>query len=183
MKNVLAKYSTWKLILPSFIAFAVCLYLFQSAQNDLSTIAGEPVVIIDMMPNYDKALINDFFTNIKPEGIAIHKFITSVVDMIFPIAYGVLFILLLAFFIKKILGPESNWMYLSLIPLALMIFDYQENFRILGLIDSFPDLDVAKVDRASSSSSIKSILTNVCFGMIVLFGLVLGSKTIYNRLK
>lgn len=172
MKAILSKYSNWKLILPIFLMFVVCIFLFQKYEKALSKLAGEKVQIIDMRSNYDVEEINEFFTKIKPEGIAIHKFTTAVVDMIFPVAYGCLFILLSAFFLKKITHPDSNWMYLSLLPVALMIFDYKENFNTLQLLESFPNLSAEKVDQAATITDIKSILTSVSMGLPLLLGCI-----------
>lgn len=183
MKNALAQYSTWRLILPAFIAFVVCIYFFQKAQNEMSVLAGEEVVIIDMMPSYDKAKINDFFIKIKPEGRAIHKQTTGVVDMVFPFAYGLLFILLSAFFLKKIAGPNSNWIYLSLFPVLLMLVDFKENLNTLDLLKSFPNLDADQVNSASKITGIKSMLTNLSMAMPLILGLVWLVKLVIGKKK
>lgn len=149
----------------------------------MSDLAGEDVVMIDMMSDYDKEEISDFFTKIKPEGREIHRHMTAVVDMIFPFAYGALFILLAAFFLKKIVGPNSNWMYLSLIPVLLMIFDFKENLNTLALLKSYPDLNGDMVDSASTITGIKSMLTTVSMALPLILGLIWIVKTVMNKSK
>ena len=84
MKNLLARFSNWKFIIPSLIGFLYCLNSFNVAQANMSAIAGSEVEMIDLRKNYDLEEINDFFTRIKEEGRQIHRYATGVTDMIFP---------------------------------------------------------------------------------------------------
>lgn len=183
MTNLLAKLSTWKLIIPALLGSIYCIYLFQNAQAALTELAGEPTEIIDMKRNYTAPEITEFFTKIKSEGREIHKHTTGVVDMVFPITYGLLFILLSAFLLKKITSPDSKWMYLALIPVALMIVDYIENFNTLNLLDSYPDLSAEMVDSASAITGIKEVLTNISFSLPIVLGIIWLGKWIKNRLS
>ena len=173
--------SNWKFIIPALLGFVYCIYLFQVAQRKTNQLAGEEVLMIDMRSNYSLNEINTFFTNIKSEGRQIHKHITGVTDMIFPIAYGILFILLSAFFLKKLAGPDSNWMYLSLVPVLLMILDYMENFNTLELLETYPDLTAEMVDNASNITGLKGILTNISMGLPLILGIVWLVKKFTNR--
>ena len=172
MTQLLARMANWKFILPSLLAFLYCLYLFQIYGERLNTLAGEPAPIIDVRPNYNAEEIKAFFTSIKTEGRAIHQYITGVVDMIFPFAYGFLFILLSAFFLKRITSSDSKWMYLSLVPLLLMIVDYVENFNTLELLRAYPDLSAEMVDSASQITGIKATLTSVSMGLPLVLGVI-----------
>lgn len=181
MTNLLAKFSNWKLILPAFLAFVFCIYLFQDGESKMSAIAGEPTPMIDVRENYDLAEINDFFGKIKEEGREIHAFSTGVVDMIFPFAYGLLFILLSAYFLKKITSPESKWMYLSLFPILLMIVDFIENTNTLNLLKTYPNLTADMVDSAAQITSIKSTLTSISMLLPIVLGLIWLVKWFRNK--
>ncbi len=171
MTNLLAKLSNWKLIVPALLGFIYCIYLFQTYEAQMSELAGEHTPMIDLRENYDLAEIQDFFTIIKSEGREIHRFATGVLDMIFPWAYGILFILISAFFLKKITSPDSKWMYLSLFPVLLMLVDYIENFNTLNLLDSFPNLTAEMVDSASTITGIKSTLTSISMFLPLFLGI------------
>lgn len=149
----------------------------------MSAIAGESTPLIDVRENYDLAEINDFFGKIKEEGREIHAFTTGVVDMIFPFAYGILFILLSAYFLKKITSPDSKWMYLSLIPILLMIVDFIENTNTLNLLETYPNLTAEMVDSAAQITSVKSMLTSISMFLPVSLGLIWGVKWVMNRGK
>lgn len=183
MPNLLAKLSNWKFIIPALLGFVYCIYLFQNAEVALQNLAGEKAPIIDMRKNYDAAEIRDFFTIIKPEGRQIHQHITGVVDMIFPIAYGVLFILLSAFFLKKITSPDSKWMYLSLIPILLVIVDYKENLTTLKLLEQYPDFSEEMVANAAQVTGIKSMLTEISMALPLVLGVIWLGKWVMNRMK
>jgi len=181
MTQFLAKMANWKFILPSLLAFIYCIYLFQIYGEQLNTLAGETAPIIDMRQNYDAEEIKTFFTKIKPEGRAIHQYTTGVVDMIFPFAYGFLFVLLSAFFLKKITSPDSKWMYLSLVPVLLMIVDYIENFNTLEMLAAYPDLSAEMVASASKITGIKSTLTEISMFLPIFLGVFWLIKWIRNR--
>ncbi|MFK7908256.1 MAG: hypothetical protein AB8B69_24210 [Chitinophagales bacterium] len=183
MKNLLAKTSNWKFIVPALLGFIYCIYLFQTYQSEMSTIAGEEVMMIDVREAYILNEINDLFTKIKEEGRQIHRYATGVTDMIFPFVYGILFILLAAFFLKKITRPDSNWMYLSLIPIVLMLVDYKENFNTLNLLEKFPELTPEMVESASRITSIKGTLVNISMGLPLILGLICLVKYIAARLS
>ena len=183
MKKLLTTASNWKIILPSFLAFMVCLYLFQEYQSEINAITGEESPIVDLRKDYDKAEIQEFFGLLKEEGRQMHRDITGILDMIFPFAYGSFFILVCAFFLKKITHSQSNWMYLALFPILLMLVDYWENFNTLGMLDAFPDLDAQKVVEASRITGLKNILTYVSQAIFLLSGLIYLFKYLRNRAK
>jgi len=172
MKKLLTTASNWKFILPSFLAFIVCLYLFQVNQAKINEITGTESPIVDLRKDYDKAEIQEFFGLLKEEGREIHRSTTGILDMIFPFTYGSFFILLSAFFLKQIIPSESNWIYLALVPVLLMIVDYIENFNTLAMLDAFPDLDAQKVAEASQITGIKNMLTYASQAIVLIPGLL-----------
>ena len=183
MTQLLAKAANWKFILPALLGFIYCIYLFQNGEAQMSALAGEKTPMIDVRQNYDAAEVKDFFTKIQAEGRAIHRHMTGVVDMIFPFAYGILFVLLSAFFLKKITSPDSKWMYLSLVPVLLMIMDYIENFNTLEMLDKFPDLSEEMVASAANITAIKSTLTSISMLLPVALGIVWGVQWFRSRNK
>ncbi len=183
MKKLLAKTSNWKLIIPALLCCVYCIMLFQKAQSEMSQICGHEVEMIDVRNNYTLDEINNFFTNLKSEGRQIHRHATAVVDMVFPLGYGILFILISAFFLNKITHDNSNWLYLSLFPILLMLVDVKENFNTLNLLEKFPNLTKDMVQSAAKVTYIKSMLVNACLGLILILGIVFLIKWASNKYK
>ncbi len=183
MKNLLRIGSNWKFILPAFFLSVYCLYLFQGHEKAMSEITGNQAMMIDLRSNYTVDEIRIFFEELKPEGRAIHTYATKVTDSIFPFAFGILFILLSAFIIKNITKSESDWIYLSLFPLLLMLVDFKENFNTLSMLSSYPDLTSEMVDAASKVTSLKGVFVNISMGLPIILGLIWMVKCVLKRMK
>tara|TARA_Y100000385_G_C13106148_1_gene647992 strand:+ start:2405 stop:2860 length:456 start_codon:yes stop_codon:yes gene_type:complete len=149
----------------------------------MSEITGNQAMMIDLRSDYTVNEIRTFFEELKPEGRAVHTYATKVTDSIFPFAYGALFILLSAFLLKNITNSESNWIYLSLFPLLLMVVDFKENFNTLSMLSSYPDLTSEMVDSASKVTSLKGVLVNISMGLPIILGLIWIVKLGLKRMK
>lgn len=176
MKKILAKTSNWRFIISAFLICVFCIFQFEQAQRVMSQIAGEEVTTIDVLKTYSLKEINQLFGKLQHEGREIHRQTTKVTDMIFPFGYGLLFILLSAFFLKKITRPEANWMYLSLIPILLVLVDFKENFNTLNLLEAYPNLTVEMVDSASKVTHFKTFLVYIFILMPTILGVIWGVK-------
>ena len=166
MTQLLSKWAVPKVILPFFLLNIVFAFLFPRYENQLSTIAGEKVQILDKYPMYTKAQVMELFTKIKAEGREIHRFITSVIDMIYPLVYGPFLMLLITFLLKKVFGPKTGGIGLIFgICLLLMIVDYYENFTTLQLLSSFPNLEDSVVSRGSTLANLKLVLILLSSGL------------------
>lgn len=167
MTQLLSKWAIPKVILPLFILNLVfALFLFPRYENQLSHIAGEKVQILDKYPIYTKAQVMELFTKIKAEGREVHRFMTSVVDMIYPLIYGPFLMLLITFLLKKVFGPRAGGIgFVFGICLLLMMVDYAENFTTLQLLNSFPNLEDSVVSRGSTTANLKLVLLLLCSGM------------------
>lgn len=147
-----------------------CLYLFQQVQAALSSLAGQEVTMIDLHSNYTVETIQLFFQQITEEGRAIHYQATAITDMIFPFAYGLFFILLLARFLQKAFGASSHWMYLAYFPVILMGVDFLENIQILHLLKNSHQLTTEMVAYAAQLTFVKNILINMVLALVLLTG-------------
>jgi hypothetical protein len=171
MIHLLAKCSNWKFIVPFFLLTTFIIYLFTQGENEISAIAGEEVTLIDLWDSYNLGEITSYFELIKEEGRAIHQRLTGAHDMIFPFAYGPLFILVFAFFLKNIFGEESPWILLALFPVTTMGVDYLENFNTLKMLSSFPNLSESLVGKGSSYLEIKNKTTLISNTLFVVLGI------------
>lgn len=184
MIQLLAKVSNWKFIIPFLVFTVFLLHLFSVGEDKMSAIVGEEVTLIDLWSGYNLAEITSFFEQLKPEGRAIHKQLTGELDMIFPFAYGPLFILIFAFLLKTIFGKDSNWLLLSIFPLLTMGVDYMENFNTLILLKSYPNLSEVIVNKGSFFTEIKNLSIQIIKVSFVLLTIVWAVKTVKKfRLK
>lgn len=169
MIDLLTKWSKPFIILSFLLAYLFfTFFLFPKYGNQLHELAGEPVKILDLYPNYNKEQVMELFTKIKGEGRAIHTFITGRIDMLYPLIYGPLLMLLTAFIMLKISPTARKGLVAAFtIPLLLMITDYCENFTTLQLLDTFPTLDENVVARGSKLASFKLIMIVLAVGMVV----------------
>ena len=166
MIQLLSKWATLKTLIPYFLIFSFfTFFLFPRYEQQLIEIAGEKVQILDKYSSYTTAQVSDLFTKLKAEGRDLDYFITSVIDMIYPLVYGPFFMLLIAFFMKKMTGSETAGLSIAFfLPLLVMLTDYAENFTTLQLLSSFPNLDEDVVFRGSKLANLKLILIILSFG-------------------
>jgi len=169
MIDLLAKWSKPIVILPFLLLFCYFTFvLFPKYGNQLTEIAGEKVQLLDVYPNYTKEQVTELFTKIKAEGREIHQFVSGRIDMLYPLIYGPLLMLLISFLMLKLNPNNRRGLFFAFaVPFLLMLIDYYENFTILQMLDSFPTLDANVVARGSKLVSFKFLFVVINMGMVV----------------
>jgi hypothetical protein len=89
------------------------------------------------------------------------------VDMIYPLLFGLSYCLLLGYFLKKLNKLNSPYSFLSLLPIIAGIADYLENFGIITMLKSYPELKETTVYATNLFSVIKSISTSLFFMTLI----------------
>ena len=177
--------SNWKFILPIFILFVANSYIFTHYQQKIDTIAGESVPILDMRENgytYEEVKID--FDKMKSEGRDIYKFLAGKVDMIYPITYGLFYMAILGFFIKKITDSKIVLVLLAfVVPLLSMIVDYFENFNNLKLLYRFPNITQADVEWGNTVTGLKFGMVYFTMFLIILSFTAWSVKSIWRKNK
>jgi hypothetical protein len=140
--------------------------------------------LLDMMPlgynlEYAKALFNQLGT----EGRAIYLFQQIPVDMIYPFLFGVSYCLTMGYFLKKLNKFDSALFYLCLLAPIAGTSDYIENFGIIVMLNSFPDISQTLVSTTSAFSMIKSMSTTIYFIALIIILIVLGINTLRIKLS
>ena len=133
--------------------------------------------LLDMMPmGYDLNYVSKLFNYLGEIGRETYLNKQIPVDMIYPLLFSLTYCLLLAYFLKKLSKLNSPYTYLCLIPIIAGIADYFENFGIIALLKSYPDLTEILVKTTNSFSLIKSISTTAFFVILIIvlgiFGLI-----------
>ena len=88
------------------------------------------------------------------KGREVYFFVESFVDILYPIAYTIAFILLISFLFKKN-GWNQKLGMLNILPILGMIFDMFENFGIIQMLRAFPEKVDSWATFASNSGLIK----------------------------
>jgi len=133
-------------------------YLFPKYNQQIAEVAGKKLKNLDVRVSYTKEEVATLFQEMGTEGRQIYYFLESRIDMIFPLIYGPMFLMLFAFFFKKWWGSESRMLYLSFLPASTMLFDIMENLNILKLLKNHDQLTDQMVALASTFTGIKMIL-------------------------
>ena len=138
--------------------------------------------LLDMMPTgYDLNYVGELFNSLGEIGRETYLSYQIPVDMIYPLLFGLTYCLLLAYFLKKLNKLKSPFTYLCLIPIFAGIADYLENFGIIAMLKSYPDVTEISVKATSTFSLMKSISTAAFFIILLIVLVILGLKTINEK--
>ena len=182
MKSILARMSNWKFILPFFILFLLFpFFLFPHFQGRMAEFAGEQVMPLDSRFSYTYNEVKNDFDKLGPEGRSTYRFVIANVDMPFPLIYGPLFILVLAWLLKKIFGGDSDWILLALFPFVGITFEFLENFNTLSMLDNYPAITQEAVSWGQQMTRLKHIFLLASVALMLLLGVILLFKTIKRR--
>ena len=139
--------------------------------------------LLDMMPTgYDLNYVNELFNSLVEIGRGTYLTNQIPVDMLYPLLFALTYCLLLGYFLKKINKLNAPNAYLCLLPIIAGVADYLENFGIITMLKSHPDLTEIAVKTTSTFSIIKSISTSLFFISLMIVLVILGFKAI-NRIK
>lgn len=140
----------------------------------LALSGGAP--ILDIRPGYTFAEVEQLFTVLGEQGRQLYTTL-QVLDLIFPLAYGMTLTLALTGVITR-LFPEGHTMEKAVsLPILGMIFDYLENITIATLIASYPNLSPLAVSVASIFTQLKwSFIILACVLLVILAVLALIKK-------
>lgn len=115
------------------------------------------------------------------KGRDVYLFVESFVDVIYPIAYTIAFILLVSFLFKKNEWNMQRFAILNVIPIGGLVFDLFENLGIIQMLRVFPEKIDFWATFASNSGLIKWIFAGITV-LMILCGLVSwGIKATKNR--
>ena len=182
MKNILVKTSNWKFILPFSILFLIFpFFLFPHYQGRMAEFAGQDVMPLDSRFSYTYDEVKNDFGRLGSEGRNTYRFVIANVDMPFPLIYGPLFILLLAWLLKKIFGEDSGWVFLALFPLIGITFEFLENFNTLSMLDSYPAITENVVSWGQQMTRLKHIFLMASVALMPVLGVILLFRTRKRR--
>jgi hypothetical protein len=175
--KILEKYTSGNTVLVLFILTNV-VYLFMLLVTIPKTLGfSNEMKLLDMLPTgYNQDYVNKLFSTLGENGREIYLTNQIPVDMIYPLLFGLTYSLLLAYFLKKLNKLKSPFTYLCLLPIIAGVSDYLENFGIITMLNSYPDLTETIVNTTSTFSVIKSTSTSIFFIALIVILMLLGIK-------
>lgn len=174
--------SNWKFILPVFILFLIFpAVLFPRYQDRMAEVAGQEIVPLDSRFSYTYDEVKTDFDKLGSAGRKTYRFVIANIDMAFPVFYGLLFILILAWLLKKTTGAHSGWILLSLFPCIGITFEYLENFNTLSLLDSYPIITEESTSWGQQMTRLKHIFLLLSVAFILLLAITLLVRNFKRR--
>jgi len=182
LKQLAIKYTTGKTTLIFFIAANIIYIIMLSITiPKLTSISGD-LKILDMLPmGYDVAYVKTLFETLGDEGRNYYLFRQLPLDMIYPALFAISYFMIMVYFLKKLKRLDTSYFYLCLLPLIAGIADYLENFGIIMLLKSHPNITKTLVTATSTFSMIKSTSTTLYFIGLTVVLIVLAYKKIFRK--
>ena len=134
--------------------------------------------ILDMMPGgYNTAYVVDLLKSLGEEGRLYYLTTQLPLDFLYPGLFAVAYALIFIFFLRRINKHETAWRLIAFLPVVAGIADYIENFGIISMIRTFPNVSAGLVGFSSAMSVAKASATTVYFiSLLFLFVVVIASR-------
>ena len=175
--KALIKYSNRKVILSLFILVLLFMsVIFPHYEAKINKAANEKVRILDARFSYNFEQVNSLFAKMGSEGRETYHFIVANVDMVYPLVYGLFFILSIASLLKKIFPGRPNTLPVALIPLIAVVFDYLENFNTLKMLGNFPNIIRDEVAKGAFFTQLKWEFIAISIFLILILAVAAGIK-------
>ena len=182
--TLLKKYSTGTKVLVWFlITQVVYLTMLLVTIPKVLTRASE-MKLLDMMPTgYDIDYVKMLFENLGQAGREAYLYRQIPLDLIYPLLFSISFSLLLAYILKMITKEGNMVFYLCLLPITAGFFDYLENFGIIRMLVTYPDISIFVAKTTNVFSILKSMFTTLYFIALLVSILILLLKRIKRKRK
>ena len=132
---------------------------------------------LDFRFSYSTEEVNEYFTVLSAPG-RLDYFFNEIIDLIFGFIYVLSFSLIITALGRIAFSEKKFWYWFYIVPLAMVTFDYIENFSIISMIIGFPDnLNIAPF--SSLATSLKQIATAVTIFLIMGMGLAAFKKKLF----
>ncbi len=129
---------------------------------------SQKVKILDIMPmGYNLEHVQNLFANLGDVGRNFYLTVQIPIDFIYPLLFTISYSLLLAYLFKKSSLTSSKIKTLNVVPVFAGLFDYLENLGIIGMLKTYPDLNIMLVSTTSTITIAKSIFTTVAFILLI----------------
>lgn len=178
---IIRQASGWKLLLLLALTNLVYLYMLIFSIPAVTKLAGGRK-LPDMMPlGYNAEYLQELFSALGEKGRQLYLSWQIPVDMLYPFLFGITYCLLGIFLLRKLQQLYSPWFYVSFLPVFTAIADYLENFGIISLLRSYPEISPARVFATNIFSLLKSITTSLFFSLLLSGFLLWGFQKLFRK--
>ncbi|MDG1729750.1 MAG: hypothetical protein P8K68_03835 [Algibacter sp.] len=184
LNQFIERHISGKKVLSLFIITNV-IYVFMLTITIPRTMAfSDGMKLLDMMPmGYDLNYVSELFNALGEIGRDTYLTKQIPVDMFYPLLFGLSYCLLLGYFLKKLNKLKTPYSFLCLLPIIAGIADYFENFGIVAMLSTFPDVTNILVSATNVFTIIKSVSTTLFFITLIIVLVTLGFSTIKRKNK
>ncbi|MCZ2443282.1 MAG: hypothetical protein LC101_05870 [Flavobacteriales bacterium] len=167
--------SPWPLLI-WFALYAIVAFYFMPIATNRITPYLEDRTIPDLEAGYDFDHIEELMDVMGLEGREAYRQMLLGVDLIYPVIYAMLLATGIVYFLTRTFPSIRLLWLMGIFPFFAMLADYVENFSMVQIISSFPDINPHTVARASSATTLK-------WGFVFLSLVVLSISLLANLIK
>ena len=167
--KIVSKHVTGKVVIISLIAaYSVYLLMILITIPTTSEFANG-MDLLDMKPlGYSTEYVHQLLEQLGESGR--HYYLTHQLplDFIYPALFALSGYLTLVYLFKKTHFEHTNWSMLKWVPILAGTADYFENFGIIYLLKTYPEINSIASTLTASFSITKSMSTTVYFSTLIL---------------
>ncbi|MBK7094015.1 MAG: hypothetical protein IPH57_02720 [Saprospiraceae bacterium] len=142
--------------------------------------------VLGLKLGYTNEYAVSFFNSLDSEGLICYKNLILIWDNIFPILYGIMYILWISLIYRNIDFKYSNFRFLNIFPLFHILMDWTENFAELNLVNQFTvnnSISLVSVKFSSYVSLIKWSSSFITYGILIPGLAMIISKKLKNKYR
>lgn len=184
IREIIEQNSTGKKVLLLFVLTNLVYALMLLVTIPKTMAFSNGLKLLDMMPlGYSPEYIKKLLETLGEQGRQVYLTKQIPVDMIYPLLFGLSYSLMMGYFLKKLSLFHSFYYYLCFLPVIAGVSDYIENFGIMTMLNSYPDLSPFLMKVTNVFTVVKSISTSVYFIALLITLLLFGIQTLKKRKK
>ncbi|MCM4151004.1 hypothetical protein DHD05_05310 [Arenibacter sp. N53] len=182
IKELIKRNISGKKVLLLFILVNL-VYVFMLAVTIPKTMGfSKGLKLLDMMPGgYNSEYIKTLFGNLGEVGRSVYLYQQIPVDMIYPGLFAISYCLVMGYFLQKLQKLDTVYFYLTLLPIVAGIADYLENFGIITMLNSYPEVSQLSMGLTNTFTIVKSMATTIYFVALIITMVIFGIKTLNKR--
>ena len=176
-RNIQGKKVFWLFVVTQIVYFTMIFVTIPKLSS-----AGNNLKIFDVRPaGYTFSEAFHLLNLLGENGRDAYLFQQIPLDLVYPGLFIISNCLIMAYFLNKLNVLNNTYISLTLIPVASGLFDYLENYCIISMLNSYPDLSENTVQVASFFTISKSVLTTIYFIVLIIILLRVGYRKMYLK--
>ncbi len=122
------------------------------------------LVLFDMSPTgYSYSTAMNLLKELGSKGRDVYLSLQLPLDFIYPVLFSVTYSFLIIWLVTRFNLIWSKCYWVAILPIAVGLFDYAENFGIILMLMHYPEVPEMLVQLSSFFTVLKSILTMLYF--------------------